>query len=121
MMTDIRAGRRDPIVCWHTDRLTRQLRELADLIDLGAPIGTVRASSTCRAARVGWSRRFSAGVARQEVEHKAERITAQIRQRARSGLPTTRKRPFGWTDNTCQHGLVAGGLVGDIKRTFYPG
>ncbi|MGI8768056.1 MAG: recombinase family protein [Propionibacteriaceae bacterium] len=34
-------GRRDPIVCWDTDRLTRQLRELADLIDLGAPIGTV--------------------------------------------------------------------------------
>jgi len=28
-------------VCWDTDRLTRQLRELADLIDLGAPIGTV--------------------------------------------------------------------------------
>lgn len=108
-------------MCWDTDRLTRQLRELADLIDLGAPIGTVSGELDLSSSSGRLVATILGGVAHQEVEHKAERITAQIRQRARSGLPTTRKRPFGWTDNTCQHGLVVGGLMGDIKRTFYPG
>jgi site-specific DNA recombinase len=34
MLDDLRAGRRDALVVYNTDRLTRQPRELEDIIDL---------------------------------------------------------------------------------------
>jgi site-specific DNA recombinase len=105
MIADVRSGKRDGILCWDTDRLIRQLRDLADLIDLtqetGAPLGTISGVIDLTTTQGRFVTTILGGVARQEVEHKSDRIKAQRRQKAMKGQPTTRRRPFGWTDNTC--------------------
>lgn len=100
MLAAVEAGEADAIVVWHPDRLTRNPREIEDLLDL-VESRRLRVAS-CQAGEVDLSTPSGRAVARtlvawakQESEHKGERQRAQIDAAAKEG-----KRhgfiPYGW-------------------------
>ena len=100
MLKDVRAGKVDGLLTWHTDRLTRRQDELENLIDtLGdVPVQTVTAGTIDLATASGrMTARILGAVARQESEHKAERLKAKHAELARNGQPVG-PRSFGYSD-----------------------
>lgn len=101
LLSDLEAGRFDVLVCWHTDRLYRRLRDLADLLEVAERrsirIASVTASDMDLSTPTG---RFMAGqmagVARYEVEQKGARQIAANRSRAQKGVSLWTRRPFGF-------------------------
>jgi len=101
LLADLDAGRHDVLVCWHTDRLYRRLRDLADLLEVAERrnirIATVAASDMDLSTPSG---RFMAGqmagVARYEVEQKGARQVTANRARAQKGISLWTRRPFGF-------------------------
>src|SRR3954449_946914 len=78
LLGDLSTGRHDVLVCWHTDRLYRRLRDLVDLLDVAERralrIAAVKAGNLDLSTPTG--RFFAgqlAGIARYEVEQKGER------------------------------------------------
>jgi site-specific DNA recombinase len=104
MLADLSAGRHDVLVCWHTDRLYRRLRDLVALVDVAEKrslrIATVRSSDLDLSNPAG---RMVAGllgsVASYETEQKAARQVAANRQRAQNGVVLWTRRPFGFDRN----------------------
>lgn len=92
----------DVLICWHTDRLYRSMKDLERLIDIaeaaGVPIKTVQGGELDLATSAGrMIARILGSVARQESEHMAERrIRANI-QKAQAGKWQAANRPFGYT------------------------
>jgi DNA invertase Pin-like site-specific DNA recombinase len=99
MLADISAGQVDMVVCWHPDRLYRQLRDLEDLIDLGVPIHTVSGDLDLTTDMGRTVARILGSVARGEVERKSARQKAAAAQRAQNGQAWWPSRPFGYADN----------------------
>src|SRR4051794_31769425 len=104
LLADLEAGRYDVLVCWHTDRLYRRLRDLVDLVEIAESkalrIASVRAADLDLSTPAG---RMLAGMLghaqRYEVEQKSARQVAANRQaRAAGRMPWTR-RPYGYTLN----------------------
>lgn len=101
LLADLDAGRHDVLVCWHTDRLYRRLRDLVDLVEIAERralrIASVRASDIDLSTPSG---RMLAGMlgsaARYEVEQKGARQVAANRARARKGVSLWTRRPFGF-------------------------
>lgn len=101
LLADLAEGRHDVLVCWHTDRLYRRLRDLADLLDIAEQrslrIVTVKASELDLSTPAG---RMLAGMlgaaARYEVEQKGARQVAANRARAQGGVVLWTRRPFGF-------------------------
>jgi site-specific DNA recombinase len=101
LLADLDAGRYDVLICWHTDRLYRRLRDLADLLEVAERrsirIASVTASDMDLSTPSG---RFMAGqmagVARYEVEQKGARQVAANRARAQNGVSLWTRRPFGF-------------------------
>lgn len=101
LLADLRAGRHDVLVCWHTDRLYRRLRDLADLLEIAEArsvrIAAVQAGDIDLSTPSG---RFMAGqlagVARFEVEQKGARQVAANRARAQQGVVLWSRRPYGF-------------------------
>lgn len=103
LLADLRSGRVDAVVVWHTDRLHRSTKELEAFIDIiestkarveavtmDGPIDLATPSGRLNA-------RFLGAVARFESEHKGERQKRQHLQRATEGRPNrTGVRPFGY-------------------------
>lgn len=101
LLADLDAGRHDVLLCWHTDRLYRRLRDLVDLVEIAERrslrIASVRASDIDLSTPAG---RMLAGMlgsaARYEVEQKGARQVAANRARAKNGLVLWSRRPFGF-------------------------
>lgn len=101
LLADLDAGRHDVLVCWHTDRLYRRLRDLVDLVEIAERrslrIASVRAADIDLSTPAG---RMLAGMlghaARYEVEQKGARQVAANRARARRGVSLWTRRPFGF-------------------------
>jgi site-specific DNA recombinase len=101
LLADLDAGRHDVLVCWHTDRLYRRLRDLVDLVEIAERralrIASVRASDIDLSTPAG---RMLAGMlgsaARYEVEQKGARQVAANRARAQRGISLWTRRPFGF-------------------------
>ena len=91
----------DTLICWHTDRLYRRLRDLVDLVELAESrslrILAVKAGDIDLTTPAG---RMLAGMlgsaARYEMEQKSERQRAANRQRARRGVSIWTRRPYGF-------------------------
>ncbi|MER6942556.1 recombinase family protein [Nonomuraea sp. NPDC000554] len=102
MLDDLKQGRADVVVAWHTDRLHRSMTELEEYIAACAPHEVV--THTVKAGLVDLSTPSGKMVARQlgavavyESEHKAERIKAKHLELAKSGKPTGGGyRPYGY-------------------------
>lgn len=101
LLADLDAGRHDVLVCWHTDRLYRRLRDLVDLVEIAERralrIASVKASDIDLSTPAG---RMLAGMlgsaARYEVEQKGARQVAANRARAQQGSVLWTRRPFGF-------------------------
>lgn len=101
MLADLDAGKATVVIVWHTDRLTRSIVELEEYIDLsdrrGISTHTVQAGTVDLATPSGrMTARILGAVARQESEHKGERVARARRQKALNGEWMGGIRPFGW-------------------------
>lgn len=101
LLADLDAGRHDVLVCWHTDRLYRRLRDLVDLVEIAERralrIASVKAADIDLSTPAG---RMLAGMlghaARYEVEQKGARQVAANRSRAQKGVVLWTRRPYGF-------------------------
>ncbi|MDX2679261.1 recombinase family protein [Streptomyces sp. NY05-11A] len=101
MLADLDEGKATVVIVWHTDRLTRSIVELEEYIDLsdrrGISTHTVQAGTVDLATPSGrMTARILGAVARQESEHKGERVARARRQKALAGDWMGGIRPFGW-------------------------
>jgi DNA invertase Pin-like site-specific DNA recombinase len=101
LLRDLKAGRFDVLVCWHTDRLYRRLRDLVDLVEIAEnrslKIATVKASDLDLSTPAGRMVASLLGsVAAYEGQQKAARQVAANRQRAQRGVVLWTRRPFGF-------------------------
>ncbi|MEV7428294.1 recombinase family protein [Nocardioides sp. NPDC092400] len=122
LLDDIRAGRIQAVVCWHTDRLHRSLRELETYIDIAesVPTHTVQAGHLDLATASGrMTARITGAVARHESEHKAERQRRKVEELASKGLPLGGGRPFGYeADGLTLRPEEADELRGMVRRVL---
>ncbi|MET9392427.1 recombinase family protein [Streptomyces sp. NPDC006624] len=101
LLADIREGRADAVLAWHSDRLYRRLPDLEDLIKAvqarHVPIRTVRAGTIDLSTASGvMQAEILASVSKHEVAHAVERITAAKEQAAVQGRYRGGPRPFGY-------------------------
>ncbi|MFH9012504.1 recombinase family protein [Streptomyces sp. NPDC017943] len=101
MLADLDEGTATIVVAWHTDRLHRSPTELEKYIDLserrGVSTHTVQAGELDLSTPTGrMTARILGAVARQESEHKGERVARARRQKALAGEWMGGIRPFGW-------------------------
>lgn len=101
LLVDLDRGAYDVLVCWHTDRLYRRVRDLVELVEIAERralrIASVRSGDLDLSTPAG---RMVAGMlghtARYEVEQKGARQVAANRARARQGVVLWTRRPFGF-------------------------
>lgn len=101
MLADLDEGKATVVIAWHTDRLHRSPTELEEYINLsdrrGISTHTVQAGTVDLATPSGrMTARILGAVARQESEHKGERVARARRQKALNGDWMGGIRPFGW-------------------------
>ena len=101
LLTDLGEGRADAVLVWHTDRLHRSLLELEEYVSLAERrkimTQTVTAGELDLSTPSGrMLARILGSVARQEVEHKAERTRRAHLQAAQQGRWRGGARPFGY-------------------------
>lgn len=101
LLTDLGEGRADAVLVWHTDRLHRSLLELEEYVSLAERLKIM--TQTVTAGELDLSTpsgrmlaRILGSVARQEVEHKAERTRRAHLQAAQQGRWRGGARPFGY-------------------------
>jgi site-specific DNA recombinase len=99
MLEQLEDRRRDALVCWDVDRLTRTPIELERIIDLadryGITLASVGGEIDLATPQGRLTARIKASVARHEVEQSSRRIKREIQQRAEKGLPHGPKA-YGW-------------------------
>jgi DNA invertase Pin-like site-specific DNA recombinase len=102
MLADIREGRVDGVLAWHTDRLHRRFRDLEPFVDAveaaGIPVATVKAGDLDVATASGrMLARILAAADAHEVERKSERQRAKAREIALAGRTNGGGlRPYGY-------------------------
>jgi DNA invertase Pin-like site-specific DNA recombinase len=92
----------DVLLCWHTDRLYRSMKDLERLIDIAelarVSIRTVQGGELDLSTSAGrMVARILGSVARQESEHMSERRIRANRQKAEAGKWQSANRTFGYT------------------------
>lgn len=95
-------GEVDALLCWHTDRLYRNMKDLERVIEIAdanrIEIRTVQGGALDLSTSAGrMVARILGSVARQESEHSSERRKRANAQKAASGQWTSARRPFGYT------------------------
>jgi DNA invertase Pin-like site-specific DNA recombinase len=120
LLRDLEDGKFDVLICWHTDRLYRRLRDLVDLVELAESkafrIASVKAADLDLSTPAG---RMLAGMLgsaqRYEVEQKSARQIAANRQaRAAGRMPWTR-RPYGYDLDTTGAIVVVPGEADELR------
>lgn len=100
MISDYTSGRFGAIVAYDLDRLTRQPRQLEDLIDLaeerGLIVTTANGEADLSTDGGRMYARIKASVARAEIERKSARQKLAAAQRADRGLPPAGVRLTGY-------------------------
>ncbi|TFD70565.1 recombinase family protein [Cryobacterium sp. Hb1] len=102
MLEDIRAGRRDAIVAYHQDRLTRRPMEWEQFVELCDQAGVQNLATVTSDIDFGNDNgmlvaRITAAVAANESARKSERIKRKIQQNVEQGKPNGgAQRPFGY-------------------------
>ena len=101
MLAEVRRGRVTVVVAWHTDRLYRRVRDTLDLMEAGLAHGlkieTVMAGSLDLATPAGRMIATQlAAVGGYEGEQKSARQKAANLQRARRGVVSWTRRPYGF-------------------------
>jgi site-specific DNA recombinase len=102
MLIAMEAGDFDALLCYHTDRLYRSMKDLERVIDIAdagkIAIRTVMSGDLDLSTSAGrMNARILGSVARQESEHASERRRRAYVQKATAGTWQTANRPFGYT------------------------
>lgn len=102
LLDGMKAGLYDALICWHTDRLYRSMKDLERLIEVAdaarVEIRTVQGGTLDLSTSAGrMVARILGSVARQESEHSSERRVRAYVQKAENGRWQTANRPFGYT------------------------
>jgi site-specific DNA recombinase len=102
MLDAMKQGQFDAVLCWHTDRLYRSMRDLERVIEIAdaqrIEIRTVQGGTLDLSTSAGrMVARILGSVARQESEHSSERRKRANVQRAASGQWVVARRPLGYT------------------------
>lgn len=102
MLEDLSSGKRDGLIVYDLDRLTRKPAELESFIALaekaGFALANVAGDVDLSTANGRMLARFKGAIARQEAERIGERVSRAAKQRAEKGIPQKSKhRPFGYT------------------------
>lgn len=102
MLAAMETGKVDAILCWHTDRLYRNMKDLERVIEIAdanqVEIRTVQGGTLDLSTSAGrMVARILGSVARQESEHTSERRKRANAQKAAAGEWTTSRKPFGYT------------------------
>ncbi len=121
LLDDLKTGRADAVIAWHTDRLHRSPTELETYIAAceasGAPTHCVKAGAldlTTPSGRL--VARQLGSVARYEVEHMQERIVAAKTAAAKAGKYRGGRRPFGYEADGITVRPVEAAAVLDASR-----
>jgi DNA invertase Pin-like site-specific DNA recombinase len=124
LLADLRAGRADTVLAWHTDRLHRSPAELEEYIDVCEPRAvqtrTVKAGALDLSTATGRMIARQLGVqARYEVERMVERQKRKRDEMAQRGVWFGGRRPFGWeADGVTPRSLVCYGCGSDGPDDF---
>jgi DNA invertase Pin-like site-specific DNA recombinase len=101
LLTAVKHGQVDAIICWHPDRLYRRvadLQRLVEITDRGVEIRTVNGGDLDLSHATGkMLARIVGSVSEMESEHKAERQRRANMQRAEAGSWWSSQRCFGYT------------------------
>jgi site-specific DNA recombinase len=102
LLDAMKNGEVDALLCWHTDRLYRSMKDLERLIEIadvaGVSIRTVQGGDLDLSTSAGrMIARILGSVARQESEHMSERRVRANQQKAEQGKWQTANRAFGYT------------------------
>jgi DNA invertase Pin-like site-specific DNA recombinase len=102
MLDAMKRGEFGALLCWHTDRLYRNMRDLERVIEIAdaqrIEIRTVQGGTLDLSTSAGrMVARILGSVARQESEHSSERRKRANVQRAASGQWVAARRPLGYT------------------------
>jgi site-specific DNA recombinase len=91
LLADIRANRIDALMVWDVDRLTRNPRELEDVIDLsdahGLKLANVGGEIDLSTPQGQLTARIKGSVARHEADQTSRRMKRKLDERAANGLP----------------------------------
>ncbi|MFE5189220.1 recombinase family protein [Streptomyces sp. NPDC056628] len=120
MLADLEDGAATIVVAWHTDRLHRSPTELERYISIserrGVSTHTVQAGQLDLSTPSGrMTARILGAVAKQESEHKGERVARARRQKALAGEWMGGIRPFGWGVPTDEVRTVADRKTGEER------
>lgn len=103
LLRDMRAGRLDVVIMWHTDRTWRRIEELSRIMDAWgvhrpeiAAITVGLVDFTTPTGR--FLARVMAIVGQYEVEHLIERVLRKKRELREEGMVQGGGRPFGYQD-----------------------
>ncbi|MFC9680023.1 recombinase family protein [Streptomyces sp. NPDC056948] len=124
LLADLRAGRADTVLAWHTDRLHRSPAELEEYIDVCEPrhvqTRTVKAGHLDLSTATGRMIARQLGVqARYEVERMVERQKRKRDEMAAHGKFFGGRRPFGYeADGVTPRNLVCFGCGRDDADDF---
>lgn len=129
MLDAMKSGGFDALICWHTDRLYRSMRDLERVIEIAdaqrVEIRTVQGGTLDLSTSAGrMVARILGSVARQESEHSSERRKRANLQRAANGQWAVPRRPLGYTadgtplepEATAIRGAIADVLAGKSVR-----
>ena len=102
LLDAMKRGEIDGLICWHTDRLYRSMKDLERLIEIAdvarVQIRTVNGGDLDLSNSSGrMLARILGSVSRAESEHKGERQRRANVQRAEAGTWQTANRCFGYT------------------------
>lgn len=125
MLGAVERGDIDVVIAWHVDRLTRNLRDLEQLIDVtqahAVKVATVSGDldlTTDSGRLVG---RILASVAKGEVERKSARQKLANLQRAEAGKPAAGRRAYGYAPNGLDVVPEEARVVREAFRRFLAG
>jgi site-specific DNA recombinase len=101
MLEDIAAGRRDAVIVYNTDRLTRRPIELEQFTGICEVAGVRQLVAVTGDIDLGnddgmFMARVLAAVAAKESGRKSERLKRKARENAEAGKPNGGIRPFGY-------------------------
>lgn len=104
MLDGLKRGQYDGLICWHTDRLYRSMKDLERVIEVcdaaQVPIHTVNGGDFDLTNATGKGlARIVASIGRMESEHKSERQRRANIQRAEAGGWWSSHRVFGYTQD----------------------
>lgn len=101
LLADVERGAVSQIVTWHLDRLTRSMKDLSRLIEIGKQhrvnIACVHGGSLDLGDPTGIAlSQILTAISSMETSHKGERQRRANRQRAEAGEAFWSRRPFGY-------------------------